>query len=361
MMMATCRIQRDFSLKDENSLRLDVSSKYYVIVHSVAELKIILSNGIVAANKVFILGGGSNILLTKDYQGVVLKINIKGIQIVYEDDQYVHVEIGAGEDWPSVVEYVVSNGWGGIENLASVPGTAGAAPVQNIACYGHNLHETLLSVDAINLANGFKKTFSADECDLGYRTSIFKTKLSGQYVIVSIVLKLNKFPVLNTSYKSRYESVENELFKIGRPPYNVKDVYQAIVNIRKRKLPDITTVGTVGSVFKNPLITQKQLAKVKKLCPDIHYYPANHLIYTNINCNSGINDEMVKIPAAWLIEDMGWAGKRVGNCGIWKTQPLNIVNYGNATPEEYLSFINMVKDAVFNKYSVFLYPEAVIV
>lgn len=354
-------MQRNFSLKNENSLRLDVSSKYYVIVNSIAELKAILSNDIAAANKIFILGHGSNILFTKDYQGVVLKINIKGITIVYEDDQYVHIKIGAGEDWPSVVEYAVSNGWGGIENLALVPGTAGAAPVQNIACYGHSLHETLLSVDTIRLANGFKKTFSADECELGYRTSIFKTKLSGQYVIVGILLKLNKFPVLNTSYKSRYESVENELFKIRRPPYNVKDVYQAIVNIRKRKLPDISRWGSVGSVFKNPLITQEQLEKVKKLCPDIHYYPANHLTYTHINFNSGINDEMVKIPAAWLIEEMGWAGKRVGNCGIWKTQPLNIVNYGNATPEEYLSFINRVKDAVFNKYSITLHPEVVIV
>jgi UDP-N-acetylmuramate dehydrogenase len=180
-------------------------------------------------------------------------------------------------------------------------------------------------------------------------------------VIVGILLKLNKFPVLNTSYKSRYESVANELLKIRRPPYNVKDVYQAIVNIRKRKLPDISRWGSVGSVFKNPLITQEQLEKVKKLCPDIHYYPANHLTYTHIDFNSGINDEMVKIPAAWLIEEMGWAGKRVRNCGIWKTQPLNIVNYGNATPKEYLSFINMVKDAVFNKYSITLYPEVVIV
>lgn len=355
------KLQKNFSLKDCNTLRFDVSAQYYTVINTLSELQELLSNRVAGTNKILVLGSGSNILFTKDYQGLVLKVNIKGINVVYEDKSSVHVEIGAGEDWPSVVEYVVSKGWGGIENLALVPGTAGAAPVQNIACYGHNLHETLLSVNAINISNNSAKTFHVNQCGLGYRTSIFKTDLHGQYVIVKILLKLQKQPILNTGYRSRYESIENELSKMSRPPYKIGDVYQAVVNIRKNKLPDVNKVGTVGSVFKNPLISQRQLEELRGVCPDIHCYPKDHLTYHGVENQKRQPDEMVKIPAAWLIDDMGWAGKRIGNCGIWKTQPLNIVNHGHATPTEYLTFVKMVKDAVFEKYSIQLETEVVII
>lgn len=355
------QLQRDVSLLTKNSLRLDVSSEYYVEITSELELEQILHNKEFSCREILVLGGGSNIFFTKNYQGIILKINIKGIDVIYEDDDFVHVKIGAGEDWPSFVEYAVSKGWGGVENLAMVPGTVGAAPVQNIACYGHNLHEAILSVDAIMFSTGVKKTFSVEQCDFGYRTSIFKEKLHGECAIVDIKLKLKKKPELNTSYKSRYESVEGELAKIKNPPYGIEDVYQAIVNIRKRKLPDVNEVGTVGSVFKNPLITWDQLEAVKKICPDIQYYSQEHLIYNTLAPNEHDKKEKVKIPAAWLIEEMGWAGKRIGNCGIWKTQPLNIVNYGNATPEEYLSAVDMVKDAVFDKYSIMLETEVLVI
>lgn len=354
------QLQRDVSLREKNTLRMDVLAKYYIEITSNLELEQAIRNKILAQDKILVLGGGSNILFTKDYQGTILKINVRGIQVVYEDDEFVHVKIGAGEDWPSFVEYAVSNGWGGVENLAMVPGTAGAAPVQNIACYGHNLHEALFSVDAIMFSTGEKKNFSVKQCNFGYRTSIFKENLLGKCAIVDITLKLRKKPMLNISYKSRYESVEGELAKIKSPPYHIEDVYQAITNIRKRKLPSVNDVGTIGSVFKNPLITWDQLDAIKKVCPNIQYYPQEHLIY-NIVTDDHAETEKVKIPAAWLIEEMGWAGKKIGNCVIWKTQPLNIVNLGNATPEEYLSVINMVKDAVFDRYSVILETEAVVV
>jgi len=352
-------LQQNVSLQKMNTLRLDVSARYFLEVHSVAELIAVLSNKIVQSNALFILGGGSNTLLTKDYHGVIIKVNIKGVDVLQENDASVLIRIGAGVDWPSFVEHVVRQGWGGVENLALVPGTAGAAPVQNIACYGHNLHECLVSVEAVNILDGSLKTFSTDECELGYRTSIFKEKLKGKFVIVAIVLKLSKKPTLNTSYTSRYESVEEELRKTAKPPYTVKDVYTAIVNIRKRKLPDVDKVGTAGSVFKNPLISWEQFEELKKYIPDIQYYPENHLTYSSTEPHNR-KYLKVKIPAAWLIEEMGWAGKKTGNCGIWKTQPLNIVNYGGATPDEYMSFLNRITDAVYDTYSILLETEVVV-
>ena len=355
------KLKSSVSLKKKNSLRFDVSSAYYAEVSTIESLRELLGNDIVRTHEIFVLGGGTNVLFSSDYQGVVIQVGIRGIEKIFEDEEYVHIEIGAGEDWPSVVEYAVTKGWGGIENLALVPGTAGAAPVQNIACYGHNLHETLLFVTALNIENGSKKVFSCAECNLEYRSSIFKNELKAQYVIVSIVLRLNKKPVLNTSYESRYESVENELVQLGPPPYTIKDVYQAIINIRKRKLPDIEKTGTVGSVFKNPLVSFEQFEKIRNICPDIHCYPERQLDYSSTNQYRKEKKNKVKIPAAWLIEEMGWAGKRIGNCGIWQTQPINIVNYGNATPEEYLGFIELVKDTVYNKYAIRLETEVVVV
>lgn len=354
-------LQQNVSLLSKNTLRFDVLSKYYIEITSAIELEQMFQVKGFPYDNILVLGGGSNVLFTKDYQGVVLKMNIKGINVVYEDDNFIHVKIGAGENWSSFVDYAVLKGWGGVENLAMVPGTVGAAPVQNIACYGHNLHESLLSVEAVMFSTGTKKTFSTEQCNFGYRTSVFKGELHGKCAIVNITLKLKKKPDLNTSYKSRYESVESELAKIKNPPYDIKDVYQAIINIRKKKLPDINEVGTVGSVFKNPLITWEQFETIKKICPDIQYYPQEHLNYNTAVDNAQDKNKKVKIPAAWLIEEMGWAGKRIGNCGIWKTQPINIVNYGNATPEEYLHVINMVKEAVFDRYSIMLETEVIVV
>ena len=355
------KLQCDVSLKKKNTLRLDVSTKYYLEIGSGGELEKIIAKNIFPSENILVLGGGSNLLFTRDFQGLVINPNIRGIDVVFEDDNFVHVTVGAGEDWSSFVDYAVSKGWGGVENLAMVPGTVGAAPVQNIACYGQNLHESLLSVDVIILSTGERKTFLREQCRFGYRTSIFKEELQGKCVITEVTLKLNKRYALNTGYTSRYESVESELAQIAKPPYRIEDVYHAIVNIRSRKLPDIHKVGTVGSVFKNPLVTRDQLETIREICPDIHYYPQEHLIYdANLN-NDRKSNEMVKIPAAWLIDEMGWAGKRIGNCGIWKTQPLNIVNYGEATPGEFLAVVNLVREAVYERYAIELETEVVVV
>ncbi|MGA7280131.1 MAG: UDP-N-acetylmuramate dehydrogenase, partial [Desulfocapsaceae bacterium] len=310
--------------------------------------------------EICILGRGSNVLFTNNYNGLVIRININGRDIIYEDDDYVHLEIGAGEDWPELVDFVVAKGWGGIENLALVPGTAGAAPINNLACYGHNLNESLLSVEAIDISRKILRIFSVKECRLGYRTSVFKTELAGQYVIVKISLRLHKKPILNTGYRSRYESITDELLKISKAPYTIRDVYRAVVNIRQRKLPEVGKVGTVGSVFKNPLVTRNEYEKLRATRPGIHCYPKENLIY-GTTVGEQEDADLVKIPAAWLIAEMGWAGKRLGNCGIWRNQPLNLVNFGNATPAEYVSFMHYVKEAVYKRYSITLEPEVVMI
>ncbi len=357
----TAELLENISLQPLNTLRFDVAARYLAVIDDVESLTALLADSTVARLRKFVLGGGSNVLFSKDFDGIVLKMNIKGIAKTFEDDSVVHLEVGAGEEWQKTVEYAVANGWGGIENLAMVPGTAGAAPIQNIACYGHNLHETLVYADAICAATGRVKRFSAEECKFGYRSSVFNGELKGQYILVRIAVRLQKYPVLNTSYRSRYESVEDEMAKGSSPPYAVADVYRAIINIRQRKLPAVNELGTAGSVFKNPVITRSQLSQIQQICPGIHYYPEQQLTYNDIDRTRDSVEPLVKIPAAWLIEDMGWAGRRVGKCGIWKSQPLNIVNYGGATPAEFLALMADVQEAVLERYGVRLEPEVVIV
>lgn len=354
-------IKTGVSLKAMNTFRLDIKSKYYSEVCSISHLKTLLSSRYFKSNKVVVLGSGSNTLFSKDFDGLVLKIAIKGIRVVREDAQHLYLEANAGEDWPNLVRFVVSKGWGGIENLAMVPGTVGAAPIQNIACYGHNFNERLISLDALDVKSGALRRFSAKECKFGYRDSIFKQELRNQFIIINIRLKLDKKPVINTSYKSRYESVEEELSRIAQRPYDIRDVYQAIVNIRERKLPDISKVGSAGSIFKNPVVSRAEFLRIQSICPGLHYYPVDQLTYTHIGMHEESVVDSVKIPAAWLIEEMGWAGKRIGNCGIWRMQPLNIVNYDKATPQELLSFIQIVIDAIYHKYGIVLEHEVEIV
>lgn len=355
-----CRIHEQFSLKKYNSFRLDVCSQYFINVSSISQLRSIIKSDLFKSNTSVVIGGGSNILFSEsNFKGLVLKMDIKGINIFHEDAKNVCLEISAGENWPELVESVVKKEWGGIENLAMVPGTAGAAPVQNIACYGHNLNERLISVDALNIENGEVTEFSVEDCKLGYRESVFKNELKDRFIVTGIRLKLDKNPSLNISYKSRYESVEEELSRIAQKPYHIQDVYTAICNIRKRKLPDISKIGSAGSIFKNPVVSSSKYRQLQKMCPGLHFYPVENLSYHH-KYGTGI-PKMVKIPAAWLIESMGWAGKRIGDCGIWKTQPLNIVNYGNATPKELFNFIKFVKHKIFDTYGVTVEKEIVVI
>ena len=347
----------DVSLCDMNTLRMDVCADRCCYIQSESDLKTLIARGHLQGDKWFVLGGGSNVLFSQDYDGLILKMDIKGIRVADEGHDTVLLDVKAGEDWSELVANVVARRWGGIENLALIPGTVGAAPVQNIAAYGHNLSDTLMWVDAIDTQSGETHRFTVEECKLGYRTSIFKEALKNRYIITEIRLRLTKEPQLNTSYRSRYESVEQELLEIAHPPYELGDVFRAIVDIRRRKLPDPAVVGTAGSIFKNPIVTRDVLMGIRETCPGIHYYPIEQLSYGHVYDQKGEIPDRVKIPAAWLIEEMGWAGKRIGPVGLWPTQPLNIVNYGNATPDDFLALFNSIRQKVLEKYGVRLEPE----
>lgn len=353
-------IEENVSLLPFNTLRLDVRARFFTVVESTTDLQHLVAQGWFKDHDFFVLGGGSNVVFAGDFAGLIVRIGLSGIRVQASGDDFVDVIAGAGEDWPALVEFCVKQGFGGIENLAMVPGTVGAAPVNNIACYGHNLHETLQWVEAVDLLSGEVVRLSVQECELGYRTSVFKTRLSKSHAITRVCLRLSRNPVLNTRYRSRYESVEDELGRIAVPPFSVRDVFQAIINIRTRKLPGVKDVGTVGSVFTNPIISNEDFARISALCPGIHCYPAEHLIY-GAHGNGENAEKAVKIPAAWLIEDMGWAGRRWGPVGLWQTQPLNIVNFGGATPEQYTAVMDLVVTEVWRRYGVTLTPEVAII
>jgi len=329
-----------------NTLRIKSTAKYFVEVNSISELKDILSNDIYSGEKILVIGNGSNILLSEHYDGIVIKINIRGKTILSENENFVILDVGAGEDWIKLVEYTISKKLGGIENLALIPGTAGAAPIQNISGYGQSLRNSLLSLDAINIKNGKLRHFTLKECGLGYRDSIFKQKLKNKYVITNIQLKLRKKPILDTTYKSQRESITDELSKIAQKPYSIKDVYKAIVKIRKRKLPDPHKIGTAGSFFKNHIISQQKLKDLQKRYPDINFY---------------ISNDKITVPAAWLIDKGGLSNKKLGNCGVWEKQPLNIVNYGNATSEEMIGLINLIKNKIHKEFDIELENEVEII
>ena len=266
--------QTGVSLGTMNTLRMDVRADRFCRILKTSDLTQLIAGGHLQNSRWFVLGGGSNVLFTQDFEGLILKMEIKGIWVANQDHDTVLLDVNAGEDWPDLVAHAVAKGWGGIENLALIPGTAGAAPVQNIAAYGHNLSDTLVSVEAVDTKSGETRRFTLDECQLGYRTSVFKGVLKNRYIITAIRLRLTRKPQLNTSYRSRYESIEQELAVISRPPYGVGDVYQAIVNIRRRKLPDVEDVGSAGSIFKNPVVTRETLLRIRETCPGITFLPA---------------------------------------------------------------------------------------
>ncbi len=354
------RVGERVSLREHNTFRLDVKARYFAEVSSVPSLRALLEERR-GAGRILVLGRGANILFRGDFDGLVLKARLLGRRVVAEDSENVVYEIGAGEDWPRLVESVVKRGLGGIENLALVPGTVGAAPVQHIACYGHNLRDVFVSLRAVSLSDGSAKEFGPEECGFLYRDSVFRQALRGRWVITSVRLRLSRKPVLCTGYRSRYESLEEELSQIARSPYTVSDVYRAVVRIRKRKLPDLRKVGCAGSFFKNPTVSRDDFLVLRRLLPGLQFYPADQLSYAVRKEKSLPENPYVKIPAGWLIDEMGWKGRRAGDVGLWPKQSLNVVNYGNAGPGEVLDFVESVRAEVLRRYGVALENEVEVV
>jgi UDP-N-acetylmuramate dehydrogenase len=286
-----------------------------------------------------VLGSGSNILFTKDFDGLIIKLSAANIQIIEEDNDFVLVEAGAGVIWDDLVKYCVERNFGGIENLTLIPGTVGASPIQNIGAYGQELADTFESLNGVFIDSSEQKTFRKSECRFSYRSSIFKQELKNKFIITSIRLKLSKVPKTNTTYKA----LSDFLIKKGIANPTIKDISNAVAEIRRSRLPDPLEIGNAGSFFKNPVVSEENYRKLKNDYPEIISFPSE----------SG----KIKISAGWLIEKSGWKGKRVGDVGTSPDHALVICNFGSATGAEILEFAMRIKEEVSNKFGIILEEE----
>lgn len=333
------------SLKSYQTFGIDVTTKALTKVSTKEEFLSAWQNPAFQEQPKLILGGGSNVLFTKDFLGLVIINRIKGKEIIHEDNEHVWVKFLSGEVWHESVLWTITQGWSGIENMSLIPGTIGAAPMQNIGAYGVELKDVFESLEAIELATGKIENFNKEQCKFGYRESIFKNTHKNQYFIYSVTLKLNKQPHFNT----QYGDIQQVLAEMGVNQNNLttKAVSDAVITIRKSKLPNPSELGNSGSFFKNPYITQQHFNELQSKYPDIKGFP--------------VEDELVKVPAAWLIEQCGWKGKRVGNCGIHIRQPLVLVNYGGANGNEIYALALQIKQSVKDKFGIEIHPEVNII
>ncbi|MFA6301362.1 MAG: UDP-N-acetylmuramate dehydrogenase [Candidatus Paceibacterota bacterium] len=350
-------IQKDHDLSKLNTFGIRATARFFVEVKSEEDLMALFKLPEFKESKKMFLGGGSNVLFTKDFDGIVVKISILGKKIQEENDKNILLEIGSGEKWHDLVTYVVNNNWGGIENLALIPGTVGAAPVQNIAAYGENFSDVFESLDGFNVENGKIDKFGKTECKFGYRESVFKKELKGKYIILKVRIKLSKNPQIETSYYQigiTRDSIKEELQKITKVPYSIKDVYQAVVNIRSRKLPDPAHIPNVGSFFLNSVVSKKKYEELKKQVSELQCYPPDQLYYKGVAEN---NEDYVKVATGRLLQELGWLGKWVGNVGIHDKHALVVVTNGRATGEEVVNFTEQVKKSYFDRYGLKLETE----
>lgn len=335
------QVLENFPLKDLNTFGVAANARYYAAFDSIGSLNDILSK--YPGQPLLILGGGSNVLLTKDFDGLVLKNDIRGIRKVSEDAEFVYVKAGAGENWHQFVLYTIEHGWGGLENLSLIPGCVGASPMQNIGAYGVEIKDVFEQLTAFHLNERSNYTFRAQACEFGYRESVFKRKYKGQFVIADVTFKLRKQPVLNTSYGA----IASELKARGIEHPTIRDVSDVVISIRQSKLPDPNETGNAGSFFKNPSITIPQFDELKKKYPDM-------VAYLN-------PDGTMKLAAGWLIEQAGWKGYRQGDAGVHARQALVLVNHGQATGAEIVALSEQIIASIKEKFGVELEREVNIV
>ena len=331
-------IQTNFSLKKYNTFGIEAKAKHFVAVHSIAELKTVLQNH--KLDKKFILGGGSNMLLTQDIDALVIHIDLKGKKIVDEDENFVWVKSQAGENWHEFVIWTINQDFGGLENMSLIPGNVGTTPVQNIGAYGTEIKDTFVSCSAMNIETQEMKNFSKEECNFGYRESIFKHEVKDQYIITSVVFKLTR---KNHKINTSYGDIIAELTKNNIHSPSLKEVSNAVIAIRQSKLPDPKELGNSGSFFKNPILLKADFQKIHQQFPEMKFYE--------------ISETEVKVPAGWLIEQAGFKGKRFGDAGIHKNQALVLVNYGNATGQEILNVSKDIQETVFKIFGIHIEAE----
>lgn len=337
------QINKNISLRNYNTFNIKANAKYFTTVKYADELTELSHSDIFRDNKHIILGGGSNILFVNDYDGLVVKNEIKGMKFVKSTDDEIWLEVGAGEVWEDFVKLCVRNNFGGIENLAAIPGTCGAAPVQNIGAYSVEQKDVFEELKGFSIENKSFEKLNNEQCRFGYRSSIFKNELKNKFIVSSVVYRLSLKPVLNLNYKELFDIID----KCPEDKLNLEYVCQTVTAIRNRKLPNPKELGNAGSFFKNPVVESQVFNNLQRTFPNIpHYIQAN---------------EKVKIPAAWLIEQCNWKGKRISDAGVYEKHSLILVNHNQASGIEILDLANKIKESVINKFGIELEFEVNII
>ena len=333
-------IKENISLEAYNTFGIAVNAKRFISVDSVYQLQQLLK----IEKDVFLISGGSNMLLTKDIEKLVVHINIKGISIDNETSDVVYLTVNSGENWHEFVLWCISENYGGIENLSLIPGNVGTCPIQNIGAYGVEVKDTITKVEGLDIKTGKLVHFSNEECKFGYRNSIFKNEVKGKYILTSVSFRLTK---KNHTLNTSYGAIETELIsnKISNP--TLKNISDAVISIRKSKLPDPTEIGNSGSFFKNPVIPLNQFLILQKECPTIPSYP--------------VSETEIKIPAGWLVEQSGFKGKRFGDAGVHKKQALVLVNYNHASGKDIYELAKKIQNTVKSKFKISLEIEVNII
>jgi UDP-N-acetylmuramate dehydrogenase len=341
-MKGCMQILNNVTLKPFNTFGIDAKASFFVITDHPDQVQGLIKSQEFSNIPKLILGGGSNILFKKDFEGLVLKINFTGITHTFINSNQVIVTAGAGENWDALVQFCVNNNWGGLENLSLIPGSVGAAPIQNIGAYGVELKDVFSHLHALDLQTFETRRFANEECDFAYRNSVFKNAMKNRFLITSVSFILNTKPRFNLSYPALLDEINKSGGEI-----TLQSVADAVVRIRRSKLPDPEHLGNAGSFFKNPVVDS---AKFNTLKSD---YPLIPSFFQQ--------DGLIKIPAAWLIEQCGWKGKRYGDAGVHAYQPLVLVNYGLATGVEILNLAGRVRESVFNRFNILLEAEVNII
>ena len=334
------KIQQNISLKNYNTFGISVNAKRFISVTSVYELQQLLK----VEKDIFLISGGSNMLLTKDIEKLVVHIDFKGISIDREDENNVYLTVNAGENWHEFVLWCIENNYGGIENLSLIPGNVGTCPIQNIGAYGVEVKDVITKVEGLEIETGKLVSFSNETCNFGYRNSIFKNSHKGKVILTSVAFKLTK---KNHNLNTSYGAIETELASKNITNASLKDVSSAVIAIRKSKLPDPKEIGNSGSFFKNPVISKDQFLELQKENPNIPNYP--------------VSDTEIKVPAGWLVEQSGFKGKRFGDAGIHEKQALVLVNYGNASGKEIYLLAQKIQEKVFKNFGISLEIEVNII
>jgi UDP-N-acetylmuramate dehydrogenase len=333
------KLETDYPLKKLNTFAMDVRARYFARPDSAETFRELLLSPQFRQMDTVILGGGSNVLFTRDINGLVLKNDIQGITKIREDEDHVWIRAGAGESWHGLVRHCIGLNLAGIENLSLIPGNTGAAPIQNIGAYGVELRDVFHELEAMDQQDGSLIRFTPDDCSFGYRQSIFKQQLKDRFIICSVTLKLNRRPEFNISYGT----LAKELERMGVTSLSIDAVSQAVIRIRTAKLPDPAVVGNAGSFFKNPELPEAKVQELKKVFPEMITYAAS--------------EGKIKIAAGWLIEQCGWKGYRKGDAGVHPLQALVLVNYGHATGTEILEISRQIMASVSQKFGILLERE----